>query len=63
VHYTLLDAMNNSVVYGRDKRLSINEIAEDIKYTLPKIAKEAFEHEQKPTIYMNGDTTFAVGGI
>jgi len=61
--YTILDAMNNKKVYSFDDKLSINEIAEYVKYMLPKIAKEAFSHEQKPTIYLNGDTTFAIGGI
>ena len=61
--YTLLDAMDNKKVYSFDDKLSINEVAEYIKYKLPKIAKEAFSHEQKPTIYLNGDTTFAIGGL
>ena len=55
--------MSNKKVYSFDDRLSINEIAEYAKYLLPKIAKEEFGYEQKPTIYMNGDTSFAVGGI
>ncbi|TQV62446.1 MAG: hypothetical protein FNT15_06865 [Sulfurovum sp.] len=61
--YTVLDAMNNEKVYSFDDKLSINEIAEYTKYILPKLAKEQFNHEQKPTIYLNGDTTFAVGGV
>ncbi len=61
--YTLLDAMSNKMAYGIDGELSIYEMAEYIKFKLPKIAKEAFNHEQKPTIYLNGDTTFAIGGI
>jgi len=61
--YTLLDAMSNNKVYSFDDKLSINEVAEYTKYLLPKLAKEKFNHEQKPTIYLNGDTTFAIGGI
>jgi hypothetical protein len=61
--YTLLDAMTNKKVYSFDDKLSINEIAEYVKFKLPTLAKEAFSHEQKPTIYLNGDTTFAVGGL
>ena len=61
--YTLLEAMNNKKVYSFDDKLSINEVAEYAKYLLPKLAKEKFNHEQKPTIYMNGDTSFAIGGI
>jgi len=61
--YTVLDAMSNKKVYSFDDKLSINEVAEYTKFLLPKIAKEKFNHEQNPTIYMNGDTTFAIGGI
>ena len=61
--YTVLDAMSNKKVYSFDDKLSINEVAEYTKFLLPKIAKEKFHHEQNPTIYMNGDTSFAIGGI
>ncbi len=61
--YTVLDAMGNKKVYSFDDKLSINEIAEYTKYLLPKLAKENFGHEQRPTIYMQGDTSFAIGGI
>jgi hypothetical protein len=61
--YTVLDAMNNKQVYSFDNKLSINEVAGYTKFLLPKIAKEKFHHEQKPTVYLNGDTTFAIGGI
>jgi len=61
--YTILDAMDKTQHYGVDSKLSINEVAEYSKYMLPKLAKEKFNHEQKPTIYMNGDTTFSIGGI
>ncbi len=61
--YTVLDAMGNEKVYSFDDKLSINEIAEYTKYLLPKLAKENFGHEQRPTIYMQGDTSFAIGGI
>jgi len=55
--------MDKTEHYGIDSKLSINEIAEYTKYILPKLAKENFGHEQKPTIYLNGDTSFALGGI
>jgi len=61
--YILLDAMENKKVYSFDDKLSINEVAEYVKFKLPTLAKEAFNHEQKPTIYMNGDTTFSLGGL
>ncbi len=61
--YTVLDAMDNKMVYSFDYKLSINEIAEYVKFKLPKLAKEAFNHKQEPTIYLNGDTTFAIGGL
>jgi uncharacterized caspase-like protein len=57
--YTVLDAMDKTEHYGVDKELSINEIAGYIKYVLPKISNNA----QKPTIYLNGDTTFSIGGM
>ena len=55
--------MNKTEHYGVDKELSVNDIAEYVKYVLPKLAKEKYGHEQKPTIYLNGDTTFSVGGL
>lgn len=61
--YTVLDAMNKTEYYGVDKELSVNDIAEYVKFVLPKLAKEKYGHEQKPTIYLNGDTTFSVGGL
>ncbi|CAA6819509.1 MAG: High-affnity carbon uptake protein Hat/HatR [uncultured Sulfurovum sp.] len=61
--YTVLDAMSNKKVYDFQDRLSIGDIAKYVKYLLPKLAKEKFNHAQKPTIYMNGDTSFAIGGL
>ena len=61
--YTLLDAMSNKKVYDFQDRLDIGDIAKYVKYLLPKLAKEKFGHEQNPTVYLNGDTTFAIGGI
>jgi len=61
--YTLLEAMNNNLVYSYDKKLSINEVAGYVKDTLPKLAKKEFGHRQEPTIYMQGDTTFVIGGF
>jgi len=49
-------------VYDFQDRLSIGDIAKYVKYLLPKLAKENFGYEQKPTIYMNGDVSFALGG-
>jgi len=60
--YTVLDAMDNPKVYDFQDRLSIGDIAKYVKYLLPKLAKENFGYEQKPTIYMNGDVSFALGG-
>jgi len=60
--YTILDAMKNKKVYSFDDKLSINEIAEYTKYLLPKLAKENFGHEQRPTIYMQGDTSVCYWG-
>ena len=61
--YTLLDAMSNKKVYDFQDRLTIGDIAKYVKYLLLKIAKEEFNHVQKPTIYMQGDTSFAIGGL
>ncbi|NEW59720.1 caspase family protein [Sulfurovum sp. bin170] len=61
--YTILDAMGNKKVYDFEDRISITDIAKYVKVVLPRLAKEAFNHEQKPTIYLNGDTSFAIGGI
>jgi hypothetical protein len=61
--YTILDAMSNKKVYDFQDRLGIGDIAKYVKYLLPKLAKEEFGHEQNPTVYLNGDTTFAIGGI
>ena len=61
--YTVLDAMTNKKVYSFDDKLSINEVAEYVKFKLPTIAKEKFNHKQEPTIYMQGDTTFSIGGL
>ena len=61
--YTVLDAMSNKKVYDFEDKISIGDIAKYVKIVLPRLAKKAFNHEQKPTIYMNGDTTFAIGGL
>ena len=55
--------MKNRLVYSYDKKLSINEVAGYVKDILPKLAKKEFGHRQEPTIYMQGDTTFAIGGF
>ena len=55
--------MNNKLVYSYDKKLSINEVAGYVKDILPKLAKKEFGHKQEPTIYMQGDTTFVIGGF
>ena len=55
--------MSNKKVYSFDDKLSINEVAEYLKFKLPTLAKENFGHKQEPTIYMNGDTSFAIGGL
>jgi len=61
--YTILDSMDNKKVYSFDDKLSMNEIAEYVKFKLPKLSKEVFKYEQKPIIYFNGDTTFSLGGL
>ena len=61
--YTILEAMSNKKVYDFQDRLGIGDIAKYVKYLLPKLAKEEFGHVQNPTVYLNGDTTFAIGGM
>ena len=61
--YTVLDAMSNKKVYDFEDRISIGDIAQYVKKVLPRIAKKEFGHKQEPTIYMQGDTTFSIGGL
>jgi WD40 repeat protein len=61
--YTLLDAMNNKKVYDFRDRLTVSDIAKYVKHILPKLSQEAFGAEQKPVVYLNGDTTFDIGGL
>jgi hypothetical protein len=44
--YTLLDAMDNKKVYSFDDKLSINEIAEYVKFKLPTLAKVEAWHQK-----------------
>ncbi len=61
--YTVLDAMTNKKVYDFEDKISIGDIAQYVSKVLPRLAKKEFGHEQKATIYMSGDTTFAIGGL
>ena len=61
--YVVLEAMKDKKVYGLDNKLSISEMAYYIQFKQPRLAKEVFNHKQEPTIYLNGDTTFAIGGL
>ncbi|CAA6819526.1 MAG: Unknown protein [uncultured Sulfurovum sp.] len=61
--YALIDAMNSSKIFGNDEKLSVNELINHVKNFVPKVAKEKFNHAQNPTIYTNGDTSFAIGGF
>ena len=61
--YTLLEAMRKKEVYNFAGMLTIGNIAEYIKYTLPKISKQKLNYKQTPVIYLQGDTTFAIGKL
>ena len=56
--YVILEAMKDKKVYGLDNKLSVSEMAYYIQSEQPRLAKEAFNHKQEPTVYLSGGTFF-----
>jgi len=52
--YFLLNSLDNDKVYGYDNRLSISEIANYLKYILPKETMKKWGYRQEPKAFLQG---------
>ena len=58
--YSLLDSLDNAKVYGFDDKLSISEIANYLKYILPKRTMKKWGYKQEPKSFLQGND-FVIG--